>query len=232
MKLHSPQSLIFDADDTLWENNIYYEDVREKFLALTDALGVKRSEAERKIDETEQKNINLYGYGSENFIRSLKETYISFAGQRDHLQQTLRLIETYGSKLYDFRIELLPQVHETLTTLRARHRFFLLTKGDFKEQTSKVKKSNLEPIFEQVIVVPEKNVATYERVVQERGLDKSKTWMIGNSPRSDINPALEAGLGAVYVPHAVTWHFEKVPIKNNFPRFIVVEQFSDLLLHF
>lgn len=226
------QNLIFDADDTLWENNIYYEEVRERFLTITDALGVSRPEVEARIDRTEQKNIELFGYGSENFIRSLRETYTFFAGDRNHLESTLRHIDSLGSTLYDFRIELLPRVAETLASLRERHRFFLLTKGNSSEQTSKVKKSNLEELFEAVVVVPEKNVATYEQVAGDLALDKSITWMIGNSPRSDVNPALEAGLGAVYVPHAVTWHFEKVPVRTDHPRLIVVNQFADLLEHF
>jgi len=226
------QNLIFDADDTLWENNIYYEEVREKFLSLTDALGVARAEVEEKIDVMEQRNIKLFGYGSENFIRSLKETYVFFAGHHDHLQQTLLQIESLGSALYNFRIEFLPRVVETLTALRERHRFLLLTKGDPREQRSKVHKSNLEKFFEHVVIVSEKNVAAYEQVVHDLSLDKSITWMIGNSPRSDINPALEAGLGAVYVPHAVTWHFERIPVRMDLPRLIVVEQFSDLVEHF
>jgi putative hydrolase of the HAD superfamily len=226
------QNLIFDADDTLWENNIYYEEVRERFLALTDALGVSRPEVEARIDRTEQKNIELFGYGSENFIRSLRETYTFFAGDRNHLESTLRHIDSLGSTLYDFRIELLPRVAETLASLQQRHRFFLLTKGNSREQTSKVKKSNLQEFFEAVVVVPEKNVATYEQVAGDLVLDKSITWMIGNSPRSDVNPALEAGLGAVYVPHAVTWHFEKIPVRTDLPRLIVVNQFADLLEHF
>ncbi|MFI5174018.1 MAG: HAD family hydrolase [Terriglobia bacterium] len=226
------QNLIFDADDTLWENNIYYEEVRERFLGLTDALGASRAEVEDKIDRTEQKNIKLFGYGSENFIRSLKETFAFFAGDRDHRETTLHDIESLGSALYDFRIELLPRVADTLASLRDRHRFFLLTKGDEREQTSKVKKSNLESLFEEVVVVPEKNVVTYEQIASRLTLDKSITWMIGNSPRSDINPALEAGLGAVYVPHAVTWHFEKIPVRTDLPRLIVLNQFADLLEHF
>lgn len=226
------QNLIFDADDTLWENNIYYEEVRERFLTLTDALRVDRSEVEGHIDQTEQKNIKLFGYGSENFIRSLKETYTFFAADRDHLEATLHHIDSLGSKLYDFRIELLPRVEETLASLRSRHRFFLLTKGDSREQTSKVKKSRLEELFEAVVVVPEKNAATYVQLADDFSLDKSITWMIGNSPRSDVNPALEAGLGAVYVPHAVTWHFEKIPVRTDLPRLIVVNQFADLLEHF
>lgn len=228
----SGQILIFDADDTLWENNIYYEQVREKFLALTDALRFSRTEVEARIDETEQKNIKLFGYGSENFIRSLKETYAHFAGEGDHLQQTLHLIDAFGSTLYDFHIELLPGVRATLEALTTRHQIFLLTKGNPKEQADKVRKSGLESFFQAVEVVSEKDVAAYESLVQKHRLDKSTTWMIGNSPRSDINPAMEAGLGAVYIPHAVTWHFEKVPLRRGHARLLIVEQFSDLTFHF
>jgi putative hydrolase of the HAD superfamily len=229
---YTRQNLIFDADDTLWENNIYYEAVRDKFLSLTDVIGVPRPEVEDKIDEMEQKNIKLYGYGSENFIRSLKETYQLFAKNRDHLEQTLVEIHSFGATLYDFTIDFLPSVVETLSALRPRHRFFLLTKGDEKEQFAKVRKSNLEHLFERVVVVSEKNVETYEGVVRDSGIDKSISWMIGNSPRSDINPALEAGLGAVYVPHAVTWHFERVPLTEGHPRLLIVQEFRDLLNHF
>lgn len=229
---HAPQNLIFDADDTLWENNIYYEEVRAAFLELTDQLDVPRLEVEKRIDATEQKNIKLYGYGSENFIRSLRETYLDFARDRNHIEQTLKFIESLGSKLYDFRIDLLPYVVGTLEALKPRHRFFLLTKGDPREQTSKLQKSKLGHHFEHVEVVTEKNVDTYERLVAKHGLDKAITWMIGNSPRSDINPALEAGLGAVYVPHAVTWHFENTALHTDFPRLLIVDRFSDLLSHF
>jgi putative hydrolase of the HAD superfamily len=225
-------NLIFDADDTLWENNVYYEEIRSKFLALTDQLGVAREDVEFQIDETEQKNIRLYGYGSENFIRSLKQVYALFAHGGDHLQETLDLVESYAKVLYDFHIELLPQVKETLQSLHPRHRFFLLTKGDVHEQTSKVRKSGLEPLFEGVVVVQEKDVTTYEGVVQRFSLDKSVTWMIGNSPRSDINPALAAGLGAVFIPHDLTWHFEKIPLVQDHPRLVVVESFGDLTKHF
>ena len=225
-------NLLFDADDTLWENNIYYEQVRDRFLPLTDALGVARRDAETQIDLTEQRNIRLYGYGSENFIRSLKETYIHYAGQGDHLQATLELIESFAQALYDFKVDILQGVADTLEVLSGRHRCILLTKGDDREQRAKVTKSTLEPLFERVEVVPEKNVDTYEEMVKKLSLEKASTWMIGNSPRSDINPALAAGLGAVYIPHAVTWHFEKVPLTENHPRLLVVAGFVDLLKYF
>lgn len=225
-------NLIFDADDTLWENNVYYEEIRSRFLELTDQLGVARENVEFQIDETEQKNIRLYGYGSENFIRSLKEVYAHFAPGGHHLQKNLDLVESYAKVLYDFHIELLPHVEETLQSLHLRHRFFLLTKGNVHEQTSKVRKSRLDPLFEKVVVVQEKDVTTYEELVQRFSLDKSVTWMIGNSPRSDINPALAAGLGAVFIPHDLTWHFEKIPLVQNHPRLVVVESFGDLTKHF
>jgi putative hydrolase of the HAD superfamily len=226
------QNLIFDADDTLWENNIYYEQVREQFLGLTDALGAVRSAVEKHIDDTEQKNIRLYGYGSENFIRSLKETYTHFAEGHDHLDATLNQIHAFSSSLLDVRIDFLPGVVDTLQTLHTRHRLFLLTKGAAEEQRGKVTRSNLAHLFEAVEVVGEKDISAYDNFARRLALEKPKTWMIGNSPRSDINPALGAGLGAVYVPHAVTWHFEKVPVPSHAKRLIRIESFADLLKHF
>ncbi|MDD5544252.1 MAG: HAD hydrolase-like protein [Acidobacteriia bacterium] len=230
--MHTRQNLIFDADDTLWENNIYYEQIRETFLGLTDALGVPRAEVEKYIDDTERKNIRLHGYGSENFVRSLKETYRHFAADRDPLEDTLDQIHDFGPALSDFEIDFLPGVPDTLQTLHGRHRLFLLTKGAADEQRGKVQRSNLSHLFEGVHVVAEKDPSVYEELVQSLGLDKAHTWMIGNSPRSDINPALAAGLGAVYVPHPVTWHFEKVPVLEHSDRLITIEKFPDLLNHF
>ncbi len=226
------QNLWFDADDTLWENNIYYEQVRDQFLELTDRLGVPRTTVQAKIDDQEQHNIKIYGYGSENFVRSLKETYTHYAGNADHARATLSLIDSMGEALSNYRIDLLPNVVPTLEALAMRHHCFLLTKGDEKEQRNKLAKSPLERFFERVEIVKEKTTETYEKLTQQFGLDKRVTWMIGNSPRSDINPSLAAGLGAVYIPHAVTWHFEKVPLMEGHPRLIQVEQFSDLLKHF
>ncbi len=124
-------------------------------------------------------------------------------------------------------------VRETLDYLSPRHDLLLLTKGDVEEQKLKVERSGIEHYFQQVVIVPEKDVATYHRLVEELQVDPRETWMIGNSPRSDINPALAAGLNAVFIPHPHTWHFEHEDVQNGGQgQLLTLSAFSELRKHF
>ena len=107
-----------------------------------------------------------------------------------------------------------------------------MTKGAVAEQTGKVERSGLKEYFAAVEIVSEKDASTYRSVVSKYSLLSDDTWMIGNSPKSDINPALEAGLRAVYVPHERTWHLERTALNDGDGRLLVVEGFSDLRKHF
>jgi putative hydrolase of the HAD superfamily len=125
-------------------------------------------------------------------------------------------------------IELLKHVGPTLEALRGRHRLMLVTKGNVAEQTGKVERSGLKPFFESVEVVAEKNAASYREIVARYGLEPGTTWMVGNSPKSDINPAIEAGLNAVYIPHAETWILERAELCTATPpqRLLTLERFG------
>jgi putative hydrolase of the HAD superfamily len=128
-------------------------------------------------------------------------------------------------------MQLTPGVKETLADLAARHDLTLFTKGEQDEQTLKVERSGLSVYFDRVVVTPEKDVAAYHGLVADHGLDPAATWMVGNSPKSDINPPLEAGLGAVFIPHARTWSLEVVDVVAG-DRLLVLENFIQLLDHF
>jgi putative hydrolase of the HAD superfamily len=125
-------------------------------------------------------------------------------------------------------IELIEGVQETLEYLSLRHDLTLFTKGHPEEQKLKVDRSQLGIYFGHSAIVREKDAPTYEALVVERQLDPSRTWMVGNSPKSDINPALEAGLNAVFVPHDRTWHLERTDLRSGPGRVIKVNSFAEL----
>jgi putative hydrolase of the HAD superfamily len=123
-------------------------------------------------------------------------------------------------------------VNETLGSLALRHQLILFTKGHREEQENKINNSGIREYFEEVIITHEKNATVYEKLVRKRCFDFNRTWMIGNSPRSDINPALEAGLNAVFIPHDYTWSMENEPLKKNDERLIVLDHIQQLTLYF
>jgi putative hydrolase of the HAD superfamily len=129
-------------------------------------------------------------------------------------------------------MEVIEGVPETLEYLSMRHDLTLFTKGHPEEQKLKIGRSGLGAFFGHTAIVKEKDAAAYRRLMEQRGMDPERTWMIGNSPKSDINPALEAGLSAVFIPHAHTWILEKQELRTGKGRLLVVEQFTELRKHF
>ena len=220
--------LLIDADDTLWENNIYFEQAIHAFIGFLDHSSLTPAEVRAVLDEVEK----LMGYGSANFTRSLVETYRRLA-EKDLQDEDIQQIRQFGEQIRSHPLQLLDGVKETLNYLSPRHDLILLTKGDIEEQKLKVERSGIEEYFKQVIIVQEKDVATYHRVARELQLDPKDTWMIGNSPRSDINPALAAGLNAVYIPHPHTWHLEHEEVQNTGEgHLLTLSVFADLCTYF
>lgn len=220
--------LLIDADDTLWENNIYFEQAIHAFITFLDHSRLTPQEVRAVLDEVER----LMGYGSVNFTRSLVETYRRLA-ERDLRDEDVRQVQQFGEQIRTHPLELLDGVRETLEYLSPRHDLLLLTKGDVEEQKLKVERSGIEHYFRQVEIVPEKNVATYHRLVEELQVDPRHVWVIGNSPRSEVNPALAAGLNAVFIPHPHTWHFEHEEVrKAGDGQLLTLSAFSELRNHF
>ena len=220
--------LIMDADDTLWENNIYFEQAIHAFVTFLDHSRLSREEVRAVLDEVER----LMGYGSVNFTKSLVETYRRLA-EKDLQEQDIERVRQFGEQIRTHPIQLLEGVRETLAYLSPRHDLYLLTKGDSEEQKLKVERSGIEDYFKQVVIVAEKDVSTYHRIVRQLQIDPQRSWMIGNSPRSDINPALAAGLNAVYIPHPHTWHFEHEKVQYvEERRLLTLPTFADLRTSF
>src|SRR6202035_4413024 len=187
------QFLLIDGDDTLWENNVYFEQAIEAFIDFLAHSSMDRDQVRAALDEIERMNVAVHGYGSASFTKNLRQTYEHLA-ERDLQPHDIEHVVQLGARIATQPMQLLPDVAETVRYLADRHDLMLLTKGHPEEQRLKIERSGLEALFTATAVVHEKDEDTYRAIVQERHLDPVRTWMIGNSPRSDINPALQAGL--------------------------------------
>jgi putative hydrolase of the HAD superfamily len=225
------QHLLIDADDTLWENNRYFEVAIAEFIDFLDHSTLTTAEVRAVLDEIELANTRVHGYGAQSFARNLRQTYERLA-ERHIRAEDLAVVMDFGERILRQENELMPGVAGTLPVLAARHDLVLLTKGHPEEQRLKIDRSGLEGYFSRAVIVAEKDEGVYRRIVGELGFDPARTWMIGNSPKSDINPALAAGLNAVFVPHAWTWRLEHQEVAEAEGRLLVLERFSDLLTYF
>ena len=223
--------LIFDADDTLWENNIYFERAFDDFCEFLDHSELDPKQVRDVLNEIELVNAKIHGYGSKNFGLNLQQAYRHLS-EREIREDDLRHVMSLAERILEQPLEVIEGVEDTLAELRGRHDLTLFTKGHPEEQRLKVDRSGLGHFFAHTAIVKEKDSAAYLRLVSERGFDPKDTWMIGNSPKSDINPALEAGLNAVLVPHPHTWVLEHQDLRDGGHRLRVVEKFGDLLGHF
>ena len=229
----SPQTLLIDADDTLWENNIYFERVIARFISFLNHHEFSPEQVRGVLNDVERECIGTHGYGLHSFAHALMNTFerLSLNPVTAEMNEQIR---SFANTIADHPIELLPEVIETLQYLSPRHRLFLLTKGAIAEQSGKIKRSGLKDYFVATEIVVEKDAAAYHRIIEKYELDADSTWMIGNSPKSDINPALAAGLHAVFVPHGNTWVLEHDELQAAIApqRLLIVGNFAELREHF
>ena len=226
---YKDQTLLIDADDTLWETNVQFERVTEAFAALMTPFGCEAGAVRETVDRIERKNISARGYGMRSFLHSLEEAFALLAGRQAGMQEEEE-IRRMG-RLFQ-QPELIDGVPETLDYLSGRHHLHLFSKGDHGEQAEKFNGSGLQGHFDGWDIVPEKDAGAYREVVARHGWDSSRVWMVGNSPRSDINPALEIGLNAVFIPAKLKWNFEQEEIRPGSGNFLQLESFSQLKEHF
>jgi putative hydrolase of the HAD superfamily len=225
------QFLIIDADDTLWENNIYFERAFDAFVDYLSHSSLTPAQVRAVLDEIEDANAKVHGYGSANFGRNLQQCYRHLA-EREVGEADLRTVVGFAEKILECPMEVIEGVPETLDYLAGRHDLTLFTKGHPEEQKLKIDSSGLGPLFAHTAIVKEKHAAAYRELAKSRRMDPARTWMIGNSPKSDVNPALEAGLNAVFVPHEHTWTLERQEIRPGPGRLLMLDRFSDLRAHF
>jgi putative hydrolase of the HAD superfamily len=230
---HQSQTLLIDADDTLWENNIYFERAIVRFISFLNHHEFSPEQVREVLNDVERECIVKHGYGLHSFSHALVDTFERLSVQ-PVTPELHGQIMSFAHTVSDHPIEFLPEVPQTLQYLSGRHRLILVTKGALAEQSGKIERSGLKGYFAATEIVAEKNPTAYETLVEKHGLARDSTWMIGNSPRSDINPALAAGLHAVFVPHGDTWILEHEEVNAAPPsqRLLIVGGFAELRDHF
>jgi putative hydrolase of the HAD superfamily len=227
------QTLLFDADDTLWENNIYFEEAISSFISYLDHRTHTPEEVRDYLNRVERATIQAHGYGLKSFRKSLIKCFEQLTDQPLTPDKHDRIV-SFTQSIAEHEIELLPGVAETLPQLATRHRCILVTKGDDAEQRDKLLRSGLAPHFAAVEVLDEKHHDAYRVLAHQHQCDRDRTWMIGNSPKSDVNPALAAGLHAIFIPHGFTWVLEH-EIVNQPPKgqcLLELACFADLATRF
>ncbi|QFU15758.1 HAD family hydrolase [Microvirga thermotolerans] len=216
----------FDADDTLWQNEHFYRLTEEHFTALLAEHGEKEV-LSGKLLEAERRNLKLYGYGIKGFTLSMIETAIEVTEGRVPAAVIERILAA-GREMLSHPVETLPHARETLERLAGRYRIVLITKGDLFDQERKLAQSGLGDLFDAVEIVSEKSAATYARLFARHGDGPERSMMVGNSLKSDVVPAIEAGSWGVYVPHELTWAMEHAEEPASAPRFRRLRHLGEL----
>jgi putative hydrolase of the HAD superfamily len=229
----SSQCLLIDADDTLWENNIYFERVITRFISFLNHAEYSPAQVREVLHEVGLQYIASHGYGTRSFVRALAATCerLSESPLTPDMQESILGL---ADEILQQPLELIAGVEETLEYLASRHGLILMTKGDFAEQSGKVERSGLRQYFSAVEIVRIKDAAAYSAVAQKHNLRCNISWMIGNSPHSDINPALAAGMNAVFVPHPEVSMFEQEALADPPAacRLLQVQSFAELKQYF
>ncbi|MCC6918789.1 MAG: HAD family hydrolase [Alphaproteobacteria bacterium] len=217
----------FDADDTLWHNERFFRFTEARFAELLAPHAEGHDVAARLLD-AERRNLAFYGYGIKGFTLSMIETAIELTERRVPAA-VIETILDWGREMLHHPVETLPHVLETLEALDATHRLVLVTKGDLFDQERKLAASGLGEWFDAIEIVSDKTADTYARIFARHGDGAGHAMMVGNSLKSDIVPALQAGAWAVHVPHDLTWVLEHAEEPKDAPRYRAIVDLSELL---
>jgi len=207
----------FDADDTLWQNEQFYRMTEERFAGLLAGYAEPETLSARLLD-AERRNLEVYGFGIKGFTLSMIETAIEVTDGRVPAS-VIDAILRAGRDMLDHPVETLPHAKETLEELASRYRIILITKGDLFDQERKLAQSGLGDLFDAVEIVSDKTASTYRRVFSRHADGPDRSMMVGNSLKSDVVPAIEAGSWGVHVPHDLTWALEHADVPAESPRY-------------
>jgi putative hydrolase of the HAD superfamily len=214
-------TVALDADDTLWHNESIFHLTQDNYVDLLKAYG-EPDHMKARLLEVEIKNLKLYGYGVKSFTLSMIETAIELT-RGAVPAKTIMEILNLGRAMLEHPVEPLPGVSETLEALKDGYKLVMVTKGDLMNQEQKLARSGLGDYFQAIEIVSEKDANTYRRIVARQGIRPEATVMIGNSMKSDVLPALEAGLWGIHIPYHITWAHEHAEPPSDSPRFAKLE---------
>ncbi len=198
--------IAFDADDTLWHNERLYVAAQEQYRRLLSQY-VSEQRVETQLYETEVRNLQHFGYGIKAFALSMIETAVELTDGRVKGRDVQAIIDIARGML-TADVEVLDHVADTLDELKSRYRLMIITKGDLRDQETKITRSGLAARFGEVEIVSDKTQTGYAHVMARHGIAPERFLMVGNSLRSDILPVLDLGSHAVYIPHSLTWAHE------------------------
>ena len=217
----------FDADDTLWRSQDYFDEAQQRFESIVAAY-VDLADVGQRLYQYESRNIAFFGYGVKGMALSMIEAAIDITGARIRAADIGSIIHL-AKELLQHPVELLPGVRDAVAAVAAQHPVVLITKGDLFHQEAKVRDSGLSDLFRRIEVVSEKDPATYTRLLAEFGIDAAQFLMVGNSLRSDIAPVLELGGWGVHVPYHTTWaHEAEATLAHDQARMRTLASLSDL----
>lgn len=219
----------FDADDTLWVNEPYFQDTEKLFCELLSGY-MPSEQTSQELFKTEMGNIDLYGYGAKSFILSMIETALRVSNNQVS-QEKINKIISLGKELLSKPIVLLDGVQQVLEHLHQQGmKLIVASKGDLLDQERKLSKSNIGKYFHHVEIMSDKKESDYLKLLSHLEINPENFLMIGNSLKSDIIPVLNIGGSAIYVPYHTTWQYEKAEnTGNHLTNFVEVEQISDVL---
>lgn len=219
-------TIAFDADDTLWHNETHFHLTQTRFAALL-ADDAEPTHLIDRLEATERRNLQHYGYGVKGFMLSMIETAIDVTEGRVSPAVIREILEA-GREMLDHPVELLPHARAAVETLSRSHRVLLITKGDLLHQERKLAASGLGDLFHGVEIVSEKTTETYRNIFARHGHGADRALMVGNSLKSDVLPAIEAGSIGVHVPFHLTWALEHAEPPVQHPRFHALHDLSAL----
>jgi putative hydrolase of the HAD superfamily len=219
--------IAFDADDTLWVNEPYFQQTEDKVCALLEDY-LPHHSVKQELFKTEMQNLGLYGYGIKAFILSMIETALRISNNNVSPAIISKIIQ-FGKDQLEQPIELLEGIEEALHLLKKKYRLVLATKGDLLDQERKLKKSGLEHYFHHIEIMSDKQEADYQKLVRHLDISPDEFLMIGNSLKSDCMPVLAIGGHAIHIPYHTTWLHERVEEKIEHPNFRYSEKIKDVL---
>ena len=219
--------IAFDADDTLWINEPYFQETENKFCALLEDY-LPRHTLAKELFKTEIANLPLYGYGIKGFMLSMIETAMRISNSTLNIEVLEKAIE-FGKELLEKPIEILDGVEDVLKALKGNYRLVVATKGDLLDQERKLKKSGLEHYFHHIEIMSDKQESDYLKLIKHLDIQPNQFLMIGNSLKSDVMPVLSLGGHAVHIPYHTTWAHEQVEHHVEHNNFRQVQQMSELL---
>ena len=219
--------IAFDADDTLFVNEPYFQETEQKFCALMSDY-LSEQGLSQELFKTEVDNLHLYGYGIKGYTLSMIEAAMKISNKTLSVEAIERII-VFGKELLQKPIELLDGVEETLKSLYGNYKLVVATKGDLKDQRRKLHDSGLGAYFHHIEVMSDKQEKDYSDLLNRLEIKPKEFFMIGNSLKSDVLPVLGIGGYAAHVPYHTTWEHEKINHKVEHPNFRTMEKISDVL---